>query len=131
MAEISKEMKIVLIINAIIAFIYGFFYLIIPEIYRDLIDATYYDPGMWWTFGATCFLLGIFCLLVFMRKEWEKGKTFFEFALLWIIAELILNIVSIIVLPGSANAKANTAFNIVLLIVIAVYSAYFYYRESK
>ena len=104
---------------------------IFTEIYRDLVDASYYDPGMWRTFGATCFLLGIFCLIVIMRAEWERGKILYEFAILWVIAVLILNIWTIIVLPGSATAKANNAFNIVLLIVIAIYSAYFYYRESK
>ena len=131
MAELSKEMKIVLIINAIVAFIYGFFYLIIPDIYRNLVDAPYYDPGMWRSFGATAFALGIFSLIIIKRAEWEKGKMFFEFAVLWLIAVLILNIYSFITYPGSATSKANNAFSIVLLIVLVIYNAYFYYRESK
>ena len=131
MAEISKEIKIVCIINAIIAIIYGFFYLIIPDTYRYSVDSTYYDPGMWRIFGATCFVIAIFNLLAIKRAEWDQAKIILELGILWVILLLIINIWSLVALPGSATAKANNTFNIILLIVIIIYNVLFYYRETK
>ena len=132
MVEISKEIKYVCIINGIIAIIYGFFYLIIPDIYRYVVDSTYYDPGMWRIFGATCFVIGGFNLLAaFKRNEWDQAKIVLEIGILWVLLLLIVNIWSFVVLPGSATAKGNNVFNIALLIVILIYNNYFYYREIK
>ena len=131
MAEISKEIKIICVINAIIAFIYGFFYLIIPGIYRNMVDATYYDPTMWMDFGATCFVLGIFSLVAIKRAEWERVKMIFEIVILWLILILIVAIWTLVAVPGSATAQANTVFNIILIIAIIIYNSIFYYREQK
>ena len=83
MTEISKRMKIVLMINVIVAFIYAFFYLIITEAYSKLVDAPYYEPGMWQTFGETLLLLGIFGLIAIKKNDWEYVKILVEFATLW------------------------------------------------
>ena len=39
MAELSKEIKLVFIINSLIAFIYAFLFLIIPEAYKQISEA--------------------------------------------------------------------------------------------
>jgi len=131
MAEISKEIKVVCIINAIIAIFYGFLYLIIPDIYRYMIEAINYDPGMWRIFGATCFVIAIFNLLAIKRAEWDEAKVILEFVILWLILVLIINIWSFVALPGSATAKATTRSNIIVLIVLIGYNVLFYYRETK
>ena len=38
MTELSRELKIMLIINAIAAFIYGIMFLAIPDLYHELSD---------------------------------------------------------------------------------------------
>jgi len=131
MAEISKEIKVVCIINAIIASFYGFLYLIIPDIYRYMIDSLWYDPGMWRIFGATCFVIAIFNLLAIKRAEWDEAKVILEFGILWLILVLIINIWSFVALPGSATAKATTMSNNIVLIVLIGYNVLFYYRETK
>jgi hypothetical protein len=44
MAEFSKNIKIILILKAIPAFVYGFLFLIIPDIYVQITDAMFYNP---------------------------------------------------------------------------------------
>ena len=65
MAELSKEVKIILLINAIPAFIYGFLFLIIPDIYVEITDAMFYNPVNLRQLGASI-LIGKFLL--------ERGK---------------------------------------------------------
>jgi len=52
MAEFSKEMKFVLIINMIVAFAYGIMYVFLPEAVYALNDAPYFDPHYWRLFGG-------------------------------------------------------------------------------
>jgi len=44
MAELSKEVKIVFIINAIPCFIYAFLLLVIPDTYSQITEAAMYNP---------------------------------------------------------------------------------------
>lgn len=61
MAELSKETKLVFIINSLIAFIYAFLFLIIPEAYKQMSDAPdlIYSPITWRQLGASILILGI------------------------------------------------------------------------
>jgi hypothetical protein len=131
MTEISKRMKIVITINIIVAFIYGFFYLIITETYSKLIDAPYYDPGMWQIFGGTLVLLGIFGLLALKKNEWEYFKILVEFVILWDTLLLIINIVNLFIIPSSAVNRANALVSIILLIVLIILWIYSYLQEEK
>lgn len=131
MTEISKRMKIVLMINVIVAFIYAFFYLIIPEPYSKMIDSPYFDPGMWQTFGGTLLLLGIFGLIGLKKNEWEYVKILVEFATLWDIMLLILNVISMFTVPRSAVNMANIVVTIILLIVLIIVWIYAYLQEEK
>ena len=131
MTEISKRMKIVMIINIIVAFIYGFFYLIIPEAYSKLIDAPNYDPGMWQIFGGTLLILGIFGLIALKKNEWEYFKILVEFVILWDTMVLIINIVGLFTIPSSAVNIANALVAIILLIVLIILWIYSYFQEEK
>ena len=131
MTEISKRMKIVISINIIVAFIYGFFYLIITEAYSKLIDAPHYDPGMWQIFGGTLVLLGIFGLIALKKDEWEYFKILVEFVILWDTMVLIINIIGLFTIPSSTVNMANALIAIVLLIVLIILWIYFYIQEGK
>lgn len=131
MVEASKEVKIVLSINAIVALIYGFMYMIIPDVTNRLTDGPYYNPHFYQLFGATCFALAIIALLAVKRGEWEYVKTILELGIIWLILVLIVNLWSFAYMPYSATAIANQAFDITVVIIIIIVDIWIYLRESK
>ena len=72
MVEISKEGKIIISINVIVALLYAFFFLGIPEIYRDLTNSVCFFSVCWRQLGGTFLVIGIFGIIALLRKEWEQ-----------------------------------------------------------
>jgi hypothetical protein len=131
MAEISKEMKIILIIDAIASFIFMILYLIIPELYANMVDPLVFDPYYWRAFGGTLLALFIISLIAFKRAEWEQVKVVIELAIIWSSIILILNIWELIALPISPTYIETTITDSIVLIVLIILNAFFYYREQK
>jgi len=131
MAEVTKEVKIVLIIDAIASLIFAFLYLVIPETYASLVDPIVFDPYYWRAFGGTVLVLGIMSLIALKRAEGEQVKIIIEFAILWSVVILCLNIWELIVLPLSPTYRETTWFDSLLLIVLIMLNSYFYNRDLK
>ena len=131
MAEISKEMKIVLIIDVIASFIFMVLYLIIPDLYASMIDPLVFDPYYWRAFGGTLLALFIMSLIALKRAEWEQVKVVIELAIIWTSIILILNIWELIALPISPTYIETTITDSILLVVLIILNAFFYYREQK
>jgi len=131
MAEISKEMKIVIIINVIVGLIFAFMYIIIPDTVAKMTDAPTYDPHATQVVGGSMLVLCIGGIIALKRNEWEGAKLLWEVVILWGIITLILNIVAVIAYPGSAVYIANMWFDIILLIVLIILNIYMYQREGK
>ena len=131
MVEASKEVKIVLLINAIVALIYGIMYMIIPDITNAMKDGPYYNPAFYQLFGGTCFAVTIVCLLAFKRGEWENVKAIVEFGIIWLILVLIANLWSFAYMPYSATAISNQWFDITVVSIFIIINIWVYLRESK
>ena len=131
MAELSKEVKIVFIINAISAFIYAFLFLVIPDIYVQITEAAMYNPITYRQLGASMLILGIGTVLAIKRDDFEKAKLFWEIGILWVILMLIIGIWGAFAFPGTATAQADTWTGNTVLIVLTVLNLYVYYRETK
>lgn len=126
MAEISKEAKIIFLINMILSFVFAFFFLGIPEIYRDLTGTTIdiFSPVCWRQLGGTLLLLGIFSIIALLRKEWEQIRIFWEFGIAFLIMQLALDIWGIFVYLRFDYT------GIVEIVLIAV-NIFFYVRERS
>lgn len=131
MAEISKNMKILIIIHIVIAIIYGFLYLVIPEIFSTLNDAPYFDPHVWRLWGGTLIVLVIFGVVMIKVAEWENIKVFWGFVIIWIIMILIIDLATLFTISRSATNIASLLVDIVILIVLAITDIYFYMQEEK
>ncbi|MFX0186114.1 MAG: hypothetical protein ACFE8A_00105 [Candidatus Hodarchaeota archaeon] len=131
MAEMSKEIKIVFIINAIVAFIYGCIFLLIPDLYESLTDSPYHNPALLRLWGGTIILLGIVALLAVMRGEWDNVKIFFEFAILWLIMVEILGLLTFTYVPYTAASLASQIMDMIVVAILLVMDIYFYLREEK
>ncbi|NVM03259.1 MAG: hypothetical protein HWN67_13040 [Candidatus Helarchaeota archaeon] len=131
MTEISKELKIMLIVDVITAFIYGFLFMIIPEVVYVLRNYPHFAPQFWRLWGGTCFAMGIFCLIAVKRAEWENIKIFLEFGILWLIFAIVVNMLAFTIVIYSATALLNQWVDNILIIVLIIANSYFYIRENK
>ena len=131
MAEFSKEMKIVLIINMVVAFVYGIMYVFLPEIVYSLNDAPYFDPHFWRLFGGVLIAMGITVLLGIIKGDWDYLKLFFLFAIIGLIIFVLVNVTSIIYVTRSATNLIFHWLDSIVMIVLIVFNTYFYLREEK
>jgi hypothetical protein len=131
MVEISKNMKIILIVDAIAGFIYGVFYLIIPELTSLIRESANFDPQFWRLWGATCFAFGIFCLIAIKRAEWENIKILVELGILWLILAAVVDFIVIFTIPLSITAYASQWFDNIVIIILIVANSYFYFKEGS
>ena len=78
MVEITKNLKVLLLINAIIGLCFAFFYLAISFLYLSQIQWPFYDPYYSWAFGGIFLILSMFILLAIKQNEWEKFKMVYK-----------------------------------------------------
>jgi len=131
MAELSKEVKILFIINAIPCFIYAFLFLVIPDTFAQVQEEDIYNPISYRQLGACLLILGIGNVLAIKRDDLEKAKIFWEIAIIWLILMLIIGIWGAFAFPGTAAAQASTWIANTIFIVLLVFNIYLYYRETK
>jgi len=131
MAEFSKEMKIVLIINMIVAFVYGIMYLFLPEAVYSLNDAPYFDPHFWRLFGGVLIAMGIPILLGIIKGDWDYIKLFYLYAIISLSIMALVNLTSNIYVTRSATNLVFHWLDTIVMIVLIVFNAFFYLREEK
>ncbi|MFX0072257.1 MAG: hypothetical protein ACFFAO_14315 [Candidatus Hermodarchaeota archaeon] len=129
MSEMSKQLRLLLIFDSIVTFVFMFFYLIIPEIYASMVDSFAYDPYYWRAFGATLLVLGIMALVSLKRADMSQIKLVLELAVLWIAIITALTLWELIFIPISPTYWIFTLVNSILLIFILLLNAFFYYKE--
>jgi len=129
MTEITKRLKILLLINAIIGLSLAFFYLVAPYYYLSLIEWPFFDPYYSWAFGGVFLILSSFLLRSIKRNCWEDCKPFLEITIAWQILILILNIFSLIFIPTSIISILTTwIFNIMFMVLVG-FNIYFLGRN--
>ncbi len=131
MAEYSKEMKIVLIINLIVAFVYGIMYVFLPEAVYTLNDAPYFDPHFWRLFGGALIAIGFAALLGIINGDWDYIKLYFQFTVIFTIITALGNIISNIYVTRSATNLIFHWLDTSVMIVLIVFNIFFYLREEK
>ena len=133
MAELSKFFKIVLLINIVAAVVYGVLYLFIPELYAVLIESPSFSLQFWRLWGFTCFLLGVFGIIGYIRNEWTTLKMLIEFVICWLIGMDVINIIYLIdpAFTHSATSFTSELTDIIIIIILAVVDIYAYLKENK
>ena len=131
MEEISKRFNILIIIHIIIAGVYGFIYLVLPEMFSKLSDAPNFDPHIWRLWGGTLLVLVIFGILMIKRAAWEKIKIFWEFVIIWLIMIFLIDIVALFAIPRSAVNISSQLVDIILIGILIIVDIYFYIQEGQ
>jgi hypothetical protein len=130
-AEISKLFKIILIIDVIVALVYGILYIFLPEVVFALNDAPFYDPHFWRLFGGAILSLGIGSILSLIIKEWEKIKLFFLTTIIFLIITAIGNISSALYTTRSIINLGFHWLDTILIIILVIVNGFFFLREEK
>ena len=129
MTEITKRLKILLVINAIIGLSFAFFYLVAPYYYLSLIEWPFFDPYYSWAFGGVFLILSSFLLRSIKQNQWEKCEPVLEITIAWQMLILILNSVSLIFIPTPITSITITwIFNILFITLIGL-NIYFHGRN--
>lgn len=129
--EISKGLKLWFLISSIVGFIFTFIYLVVLEIYWTMIDWPYFDPIFGRILGITLLTISIISVLAYRETEWENVKIFVEFAIIWLISLIIVNIWSVFATSFSPTALGSVWFDTTLLIVMAIVNIYFFLQHQK
>ena len=125
--EISKGLKILFILEFIIAYIYGITYLFFTEWYIEFVDWPFKDPIVGRMLGVSLMTYGTCSLIAFIRKDWNTAKIVLELQVFWHILALIVVIGGSIVL----NIVEDMWIFIVILSPFLVAFLYFYITEKK
>ena len=129
--EIPDPLKKILVINAIVTFIFGFIYIEPIHLILLLLDLPAFDPLYSWVFGGTLLILGIFAFIVVNRKDTKQIRLFLELLITWEIMIVFMNVFiglrhALIVLPLTFIWLNNAIF----LVMIAL-NVYFYRKYRK
>lgn len=125
--EILKITKIVFLLQSIVGFVFGLFFLLGADIFFNLYNWPYEAPvfcrllGM--DFIATAFLL----LLSFRETEWGKVKNIVLFAIVW----TGLNSIGFIALHFIFELPPLNWTNIALYVLFAVLYCYIFMQQRK
>ena len=93
MAGLSKELKIVFLVNAAIALIYGIMQLFFADWYLAMVEQPTPDAHFTRVSGGTLFVLALFAIYCVLKKDWEDIKLLYEFVICYLIMLFILDIV--------------------------------------
>ena len=131
MVEMSKEYKIIILVNAFVGLIYGSLYVFIPDFIYFGNDAPYFDPHFWRLFGGVLLAIGIVAFYGFFKADWEKIKFFMVFGIVALVIILINNLASNVYVTRSAtNIIFHWVDNIVIILLLII-DIFFYMRENK
>ena len=119
-SEFPKWLKIVLIINTVLAFCFGIVYIIDPAL------VLWNEPVVPYALlafvratGMEFCVLGVFNLLLIRINDWDKCKLYFEFLVVYSLLSIITNIL---------------AFNVLGLVIMGGLGSiylYYYYQQTK
>ena len=131
MGEISKNLKIVILVNVLAALIYGILQTFVTEAYLTMIEQPTPDVHFTRVGGGSLLVLAIFGIYAMLKKDWEDFKLLFEFVIGYEIMLFILDIVYFATFTISATNFTNTLIATILTAVLIAVNIFFYLKEQK
>lgn len=126
--ELSKSLKIVLLIHFALGIILGIIFLFIPEIYCSLVGFPMIDSGSLRIIGAASLALGVSSFLAFRSDDWEKTKPFIIMEFIWLGGAIVAMLWWLIEL-GPSGAAGWWIFGMFLAFLAAF--GYSYYLQER
>ncbi|MHA1112290.1 MAG: hypothetical protein ACTSRE_14380 [Promethearchaeota archaeon] len=134
MTEISKQFKIMLVINIVISLAYAIPYMFISGPWLALTEHTASSPFYSQVFGVALFGISVWCLrAILQKKEWEAISYFVEFVFVFlfgILIYLLLEIWFVINKVVTPVAWINAIISMAVVSALIVANIIFYFLET-
>lgn len=117
-------------INAILAFIFAFLYIVFLNTILAINSWPAFDRLYSGVFGGTSLILGIFALIVVNRKEIKQITLFLELLIAWEIMILFINISGLMFTLTPLPIIVIWVNNAIFLVMIVI-NVYFYRTYRK
>ncbi len=125
--ENSKGLRILFILEFIVANIYGITYLFFTEWYIEFVAWPFDDPIVGRMLGVSLMTFGITSLIAFLRNNYDTAKLAVELQIFWHILALFVVIGGGIIL----DLMVDIWIFIVILSPFLVAFLYFYIKEMR
>ncbi len=122
--QISRGLKITFLVHLIVGAIFGLIYLLIPEVWGNLIGWPVADPMADRLIGAAVLGFATSSWLAYRETAWEKVKIVVQMEIVWTILGTLVILWGLIF----AGVPAFGWVNAVILAGLAVAFAVFYFR---
>jgi uncharacterized protein YjeT (DUF2065 family) len=122
--QIPSGLKTTFLVHFIVALIFGLIYLLIPEVWGNLIKWPTQEPAVYRLVGAAILGFGTSSWLAYKETAWEKVKIVVQMEIVWTILGTLVMLWGLIF----AGLPAIGWVNAVILGAFAVAFGVFYFR---
>ena len=127
MAEITKELKYVILASGLVDLIFGIWFFFAIESYVDVFQWPYFDPLAGHYIGAFLLASGILNIFIFFKEtEWDRIECYLMFQMLFLLLGFIVQIWGSI-----TDFTFAGVFNAILHGVFFAAFTYFYIQAKK
>jgi hypothetical protein len=123
--QISSGLKTTFLVHFIVALIFGLLYLLIPEVWGNLISWPVKDPPVYRLLGAALLGFAVSSWFAYKEAAWEKVRIVVQMEIAWTILGTLVMLWGLIF----AGVPVFGWVNAVVLAAFAVAFAYFYSRR--
>lgn len=126
--NVPSGLKALFMVHIVVGLIFGLLFLLIPEIWGNLIGWTAQDPVIFRFLGAAVLALTASSWFVRKEKLWENVKPIVQMEMVWAILGALVALHGFFV--GGAPALGSWLYFVVLAGLAAAFS-YFYFQAQK
>jgi hypothetical protein len=123
--KISPGLKTTFLIHFIAALFFGFFFLLIPEIWGNLVNWPIKDPPVYRLLGAALMSFGVSSWLAYKATTWENVKIVVQMEIVWTVLGSLVTLWALLF----AGLPVFGWVNVVILAAFAVAFGFFYSQK--
>lgn len=122
--QVSSGLKTTFLVHFIVALVFGLIYLLIPDVWGNLIAWPVKEPAIYRLLGAALLGFGVSSWFSYKEATWEKVKIVVQMEIAWTILGTLVMLWGLIFAGLPVFGWANA----VILAAFAVAFVYFYSR---
>ncbi len=125
--NVPSGLKTLFMVHIVVGAVFGFLFLLIPEIWGGLIGWEAKDPTIFRFLGAAVWALTASSWLVYKEQLWDRVKAVVQMELVWTILGALVALYGFFV--GGAPALGSWMYFIVLAGLAAAFG--YYYSKAQ
>jgi hypothetical protein len=123
--QIQSGLKTTFLVHFIVGLIFGLIYLLIPEVWGNLISWPVKEPPAYWGLGAALLGFAVSSWFAYKETAWEKVKIVVQMEIVWTILGTLVMLRGLIF----AGLPVFAWVNAVIFAAFAVAFGYFYFQK--